>query len=477
MIEKVRKYIEQYQMINRGDTIILGISGGADSVCLLFVLLELCEEYELNLMGVHVNHNLRGDEALRDQEFVETICKEHQVPCEVISVDVRREAQKRKRSLEEAGREVRQEAFAEIMENNNLTGNVKIATAHHGNDNAETLLMNLARGTGISGLVGIAPVCDNRIRPLLCVQRTEIELYLREKGQSFCIDHTNLENIYTRNILRNMVIPQLEELVNAQTVVHMNQTMEEMGKIESYLQEDVNRTWESCVQCNSEKTRMILYGEMLEKKNEIIQERVIKRAIEEVAGSRRNIGRVHVAHVLQLFGRQVGRVVHLPYGVEGKRTYEGVEIYQVTNVTENEKSLENIYESGMKLVIPGKTYLSDGSVVKTRILDGNVMDKKQENTYTKYFDYDIMTGVPYIRTRNIGDYIVVNQSGNKQALKKYYINNKVPEELRDRIPLVTLDNEVLWVMGYRRSSRYETNENTNKVLEVKYDGGNHGRIN
>ncbi len=461
MVEKVIRYIEKHKMIENGDTIVLGISGGADSVCLFLVLLELRKRYNLKILAVHVNHNLRGDEALRDQKYVEDICKNYQVPCTVVSVDVKEEARKRKRSVEEAGREVRKEAMEKGV-------GYKIATAHHSNDNAETMLINLARGTGIGGLTGIMPVQGQRIRPLLCVTREEIEAYLKEHNQSYCTDSTNAENIYTRNSIRNQVIPKLEEEVNQQTVLHMNQAMEELQKIEDYLQMQLLQSWEACAIVYEEQQRIVISQEALRKQVEIIQERVMKKALEKMAGCQRDIGRVHVSQLLELLEKQVGREIHLPYHLVGKRVYEGIEIRKVE---------ENVGLIGMKMVIPGKTYLSDGTTIETRVLYKDEMDEIQEKPFTKYFEYDIITEVPCIRTRDIGDYIVINGNGNRQTIKKYYVNNKVSEQLRDRIPLITIGEEVLWIVGYRRSSNYVADQNTKRVLEITYNGGNYVREN
>ncbi len=474
---QVREYIKKHNMLEKGDTIVLGISGGGDSICLLFVLLELKEEYDLELVGVHINHNLRGIEAIEDQRYVEYICKEQQVECIVVSEDIQKEAKLRGRSLEEAGREVRQEVFKRVAEqireealNKGVRRSVKIATAHHGNDNAETLLMNLVRGSGIVGLGGIAPVRGERIRPLLGIQRSEIESYLQEAKLEYCTDSTNAHNIYTRNVIRNEIIPKFEECVNSQSVAHMNQAIEELKKIEMYLEKQVEEAWASCVSIQVDYESTILYKEEIEKQELILKERIVKKSIEQVAGYQRDIMRVHIEQVLKLFEKQVGKEIHLPYQLVARRIYEGVEICRVKEET-------NLFTEGMKITIPGKTYLGDGSVVETEIITGVDIEEMLETPYTKYFECDIMTNVLCLRTRNVGDYIVINSQGNKQKLKKFYIANKIPLNQRDQIPLVTIGEEVLWVVGHRRSYSYKVKENTKKVLKIQYDGGNHGRDN
>ncbi|MFI3209192.1 MAG: tRNA lysidine(34) synthetase TilS [Eubacteriales bacterium] len=466
MLEKVKKYIESNQIITKGDSIIVGISGGADSVCLFFVLLELRESYNLKLYPVHVNHNLRGEDAKADQAYVEKLCQGAGISCVVVDADVKVEAIRRGRSLEETGRDIRQEAFAreamKIQEQRKmdgvLEGNVKIATAHHMNDNVETMLMNLVRGTGISGLTGIAPTRDDRIRPLLCVGREEIEKYLEEKNTSYCIDKTNHENIYIRNVIRNRVIPILEDGVNERAVPHMQAAIDELTKIETYLKEQVDQAFASCVSmtnddCELNKREMSPYPL-------ILQERVIKRALEEVAKQQRDISRIHIEQVVELLDKQVGREVHLPYGLIGKRTYDGIQIRKGESKNQQNRNNPRII---------------------TRVLDicefRRNYQEMQEDPYTKYFDYDIISDVPRLRTRQVGDQIVINGNGNKQKLKKYYITNKIPQDLREEIPVVAVGNEILWVVGYRTSNGYEITEKTKQILEIQYDGGNHGRNN
>ncbi len=187
-MEKVRAYIEKYHMVGTEDHIIAGISGGADSVCLFFVLLELCPGLGVPFTAVHVNHGLRGAAADRDEAFVRELCGKYAVPLEVFRVDLESISKKRKQSLEECGRNIRREAFELVCAK---CGGTKIALAHHQNDNAETLLWNLARGTGLAGLCGIRPVNGRYIRPLLCLNRREIEGFLEQRGGRLCTDETN----------------------------------------------------------------------------------------------------------------------------------------------------------------------------------------------------------------------------------------------------------------------------------------------
>ena len=232
-MEKVRAYMEKQHMISAEDHIIAGISGGADSVCLFFVLLDLRDRMGIPFTAVHVNHGLRGEAADRDEEFVRELCGQYGIPLEVFRVDLESISKKRKQSLEECGRNIRRDAFEQVCAK---YGGTKIALAHHQNDNAETLLWNLARGTGLAGMGGIRPVNGRYIRPLLCLDRNEIEDLLRQREQGYCTDDTNSDTEYTRNKLRHLVIPVLEKEVNFQAVRHMNEVMEQLREVRDYME-------------------------------------------------------------------------------------------------------------------------------------------------------------------------------------------------------------------------------------------------
>jgi tRNA(Ile)-lysidine synthase len=216
MHERVRAYIAQNHLIEPEDHIIIGISGGADSVCLLFILLELQKTLPFTMEAVHVNHLLRED-AAEDALFVGELCRKQGVKLRFFSVKVADLAKERGLSIEEAGRECRYECFQEAASAHRKT---KIAVAHHQNDCAETVLFNLFRGSGLKGLAGIRPVRDNIIRPLLCCERREIEEYLASRGLSYRSDPSNEEGVFTRNRIRHQLLPLAQE-INTAAIKHI----------------------------------------------------------------------------------------------------------------------------------------------------------------------------------------------------------------------------------------------------------------
>ena len=447
MYQKAKAYVKKWHMLQKEDSVIAGISGGADSVCLLFMLLKLQKELGFALMAVHVNHGIRGAEAERDEAYVKRLCRQWNVRLKVYRENVPAYAKEHGMTEEEAGRDIRRTCFCKVLKE---WGGTKIALAHHENDNVETLLWNLCRGTGIRGLGGIAPVNDVWIRPLLCVKRREIESYLKKRGISYCTDTTNADRRYMRNRIRMDVIPYLEDCVNTESVSHMGKTMERMYELEQYILEEVGQYKESCT--GWKNGRRIIRQTEYTKIPKALRDNVLHEILCETAGRRKDIEEVHVQMLRDLFTKQVGKRIDLPYGVTAIRTYEGVRF---------EKN------------IPEASYAGDeNELFSIRVFDrepGNVTFP--EKIYTKWFDYDIIKNTVKIRHRIAGDSIVINRYGGRKKLKQYFTDQKVPQEDRDKIWIAADGDEVLWIVGYRQSQKYQITEKTTKILEIQYYGG------
>ena len=478
-MKRIEKFIQKYHMLTCGDKVIAGVSGGADSVCLFLMLLELREKIGFDLIAVHVHHGLRGEAADQDQRFVEALCEQHRIPLEIFRVNLESIAKKRKQSLEEAGRMVRREAFDSVCQK---YGGNKIALAHHQNDNAETLLWNLSRGTGLDGLGGIRPVNGKFIRPLLCMNRKEIEEYLSKRKQSYCIDETNAGTDYTRNKLRHLVLPILEEQVNSAAVRHMNETMEQIWELQEYMQEQVEAAYQECVQEHSDKACWIqIQQNSFETFPELIKKMVIRKGMEQVGGKKRDLSHKHVDVMMELMNKQVGRTLDLPYEMHAKRNYEGIRLEKRrTYSSGEEKKAEIMQECMSELNIPGEIILADRNLkVRCKILEKpknlSIKDIPQK-IYTKWFDYDIIKSSLYIRTRQAGDNIVIDEKGHQKKLKSWFVDEKIPKEVRDSQLLLAENNDILWVLGHRMSQAYQVKQSTKWILQIevetyKSDGG------
>ena len=471
---KVKEFINKYEMVNSQDKIVIGVSGGADSVCLLFALKNLMKELIFTLVVAHVNHGLRGEEACRDERFVKGLSEELDLPCYTTRVDVGGVARKEKLSIEEAGRILRREFFQKVKEK---TGSNKIALAHHINDNVETLLMNLARGSGLRGVAGMKPVNGEYIRPLLCLTRNEIEEELKEKGISFCIDETNKDNAFMRNRIRNVTIPDLEKL-NPKAVLHMDETMNHLREVEEFIDERVMEELSKVV--DRQDTEVTIRCEITTFPT-VIQKGIIKKIIEEISQQSQNIGGIHMKQIQELFSKQVGRSLDLPYGLVVSRDYVGVTIHKkdkrriseeekVSKVDEKTPEVSNDAPEKVAINIPGITKIPAFNLtIECRFIsdEEKISYQPSHSLYTKSIDYDIMKSGLSLRAREPGDMITVDKKGSRQKLKSYFINEKVPSKKRENIPLLVEDKEVVWIIGYRMNMKYQLGPNTKTILEVK----------
>lgn len=439
-------------MLGAEDKVIAGVSGGADSICLLFMLLKLREETGFGLDAVHIHHGLRGETADRDEAYVREVCEREGVELFVYHEDVGRYAREHALTVEEAGRDVRRARFLEVLDRQ---GGTRIALAHHMNDNAETVLWNLCRGTGLRGAGGISPKNGVWIRPLLCVERSEIESYLENRGISYCTDETNLEDGYTRNRIRNYALPFLEENINERSVSHIAGFAEKLRSVGEYIEAETSRYAKQCKK-EGKRHALMIVKEQYEKVPEALKSGVILSLICEAAGRRKDIGEIHVKAVQQLMENQPGRKASLPYGLEAAREYEGVCVRQEMCAEDTD--------------IPGKE--DENPVFQMRIFEKNMESVTfSQKNYTKWFDYDIISNTVKIRHREPGDYIVIDKEGRRQKLKQYFINTKIPREERDSLWLAADGKEIMWIVGYRQSQAYQVTEHTRRILEITIYGG------
>ena len=476
MLREVQKKIEEFHMILPGDTILAGVSGGADSVCLLLVLLELQKQKDFVLEVVHVEHGIRGAESKADAVFVETLCKQFQVKYHIIEVDVPLFCEQTGLGVEEAARILRYQEFSRLA----AEKNGKIALAHHQEDNAETILFQLVRGSALTGLCGIQPVRKDRdgicyIRPLLFFHREEIEAYLKAKEVSWCVDGTNTELEYSRNFLRGKVLPELEK-INAQAVEHMNQTAAHLSEIRDYLDLETKNAWKALVTVGD---RLELDAKGLSERHPVLQKEIAYQAIIYMAKQKKDITSTHVSDFLALCKGQSGKQISLPYGMIAWKSFETVYLTVAKeDVTINiEETVYEVSQEWLERLFQGKESetISFGEPVQQisfRIFKrtGELIEIPRK-TYTKCLDYDKIKSGFCIRTRRSGDYFISDTQGHRKKLKSYFIDEKIPVEERGRKWLLAQNNEVLWLIGGRISEHVKVSQKTRYILEITYDGG------
>lgn len=295
--------IKENNLINEGDKIVIGVSGGSDSITLLYLLNKYKEKFKIKLYVCHINHKIREDSTI-DEQYVENMCSKMNVPFYKKRVQVEQIAKENKMGTEEAGRIIRYEFFREIAKKENAN---KIAIAHNMNDNAETMLLNLIRGTGLSGLEGITPKENNIIRPLINSKKTDINNFCKENNIEYKIDSTNKQNIYRRNIIRNEVIPKLEE-INPNIVETLSRTSKIIKQNNTFIKETTKSEYKKITHIisNEEKTHIEINLKEFNLLSENIKQNLILKAIEEIQGNTKNIEKANIDEVIQIAKRNVG---------------------------------------------------------------------------------------------------------------------------------------------------------------------------
>ena len=460
MITRVEEYIRNHELIQKGDKVVIGISGGADSICLFQMLFSLKDKWDLTLIPVHINHNLR-ETAIRDESFVREFCKQRGYQVQVFSKEIEDYAKEKKLSLEEAGREYRYQVFRETVRKEQAD---KIAVAHHENDVAETFLFHSLRGSSIQGLGAIQPKNQEIIRPLLCLTKKEIETYLKQNQLEWMEDETNRDNHYSRNKLRNQVIPLLEEM-NPKAVQHIADCASDLREINEYIKSEAKKAFKLCVKESGEG--LLLLEEPFFLFPDVIKREVIKLIYENFVKSLKNIGRIHYDMVLDTFSYQTGGKRELP----GKMTWvrEPLGIY-FTKAGNTPRKMSKVWLE----VEESKPLRLDFNGIQVKIeLKKNKNEEILKKTYTKMFDYDKIVGKLCVRSFEDGDFFILNATGNKKSLRRYFIDEKIPGKDRAMIPLLAEGSHILWVIGKRISEYYKVSKDTKRILQVEIFGLEH----
>lgn len=463
-IDKVKKYIEQYNMIQKEDSVIVGVSGGADSVCLYKILCELKKCMQLNIVVVHIHHGIRGEEADRDMNFVKEMCAADQNECVIYKYDVPAYAKENSLSEEEAGRILRYETFNKVADD--LKMSAKIAVAHNLNDSGETFIHNLCRGSGLKGLTGISAKQGMIIRPLLCFKRAEIENYLLENNIPFINDSTNFLEEYTRNKIRLRVLPYLQQNINNGSIEHICEAAEEINEAEEYLQAVTSKMYEKIVYEHNNCIYIKKKG--LRDADVFIRKRIVRMAVYEYAKKLKDITRQHIMDILELLDKQTGKYVMLPYDILVYSEYDNIVLKKKVNSDKIENSKTEINKSGIYCL---EEYSFEVEILEVENANINIKFlenslKSEQKMYTKCFDYDKIDFVVQLRFRESGDYIVVNSLGDRKKLKSYFVDEKIPGDERGKIPLFADGLHIMWIVGHRISEKYKITSDTKRILKI-----------
>jgi tRNA(Ile)-lysidine synthase len=452
MLKKVIKHLDEHRLIKSGDRIIAAVSGGPDSMALLHILKNLSSARGFELVAAHLNHGLR-EEADAEAEFVGRYCIQWGIPYYCRKVDVAALSKMEKKSLEDAGRTARYQYFNELADKLNAD---RIATAHHGDDVAETVLMHLLRGSGIKGLRGILPANQRIIRPLLPVNKTEILAYLQEQHIEYCLDSSNDDPAYLRNRIRRQLLPYLQENYNPRIVESLQQLALLMKDENEALEEESARLWDKIIVEQKPDLiaidSQIFFGLPL-----AYQRRLILRILAELAGE----GGWELEDVQKIIRAREktgsSRILQLKKNIRVIKTYDKM-VFN-TNLTK-------ISPFCYRVLVPGEI-----NIVETGERYGFMTVKKDDYTPRRgetYLDYDRLPPDLYIRSRREGDVFRPSGLNGSQKIKDFFINLKIPYMERDKIPLLaSAGNQIFAVVGWRISAECAVGQETRTLLLVK----------
>lgn len=303
---KVENTINKYKLLEKNEKIVIGVSGGPDSMTLLTILLKLKEKYNLSLIVAHINHQIR-ENAIKDEEYVKEFCQKNNIEIYIKRANVIEKSQKEKKGLEETGREVRYNFFEEVLKKTNAN---KIAIAHNLNDNCETIIMNQLRGTGLSGLKGIEPKRGKYIRPLIEIDRKEIEEYCEKNKINPRHDESNDDNTYTRNKIRNIVIPYIKKEFNPNIVNSMNRMAQIVKENEEFLDKEVKKAYNDII--IKEENEIIYDLKEFNDKDIVIQKRLILLGIKKIFGDTKGIEKINLEDIIKLCNNNIGNKYLMP---------------------------------------------------------------------------------------------------------------------------------------------------------------------
>lgn len=465
VLSEVKSLIEKHEMIASGDNVLVAVSGGADSVCLLSVLYALKDSLEITVCAAHLNHMIRGEEAERDEKFVKDLCASLGIRCFLKKTDVPELSKQEGISLEEAGRCARYDFFAELKEKENIT---KIATAHNMQDRAETVLMRIIRGTGLDGLYGISYKReDGVIRPLLDTKREDIEAYLDEIGRYYCEDSTNSCNDYTRNKIRNELIPYLKENFNPRILETLVRFSSAASEDAEFLKNYAQRLSERINSPLPSHKPYALHIETLKILENSIKARLVKIMAKKAAGYDLKLEYKHILSVLEMLDKSTGAAVSLPDGIRVKTEY-GWLVFENTKeiLKENQNKIED--EDLFIRVHPMESYYIENlsAEIAFSLVDPTIYKKRPNE---QLLDFEKLEGKPLLlRTREKGDRMACFEDGREKKLKNIFIDSKIPKDSRGKIPLLCADGEIAAIVGLRVSEIYKINKNTRKALKIEY---------
>ncbi len=457
MIKKVQQTIEKYNLLKKGESVVVALSGGPDSTALLTVLFTIAQKMNLKLIVAHFNHRLRGREADADEKFSRDLAQK--MDLHFFSGSMDKKSKKKGISPEDFYRRQRYDFLDKVAKDN---GAQKIAIGHNMNDQAETVLLNLLRGSGLEGLKGFLPKRDGKIvRPLVEISRQEIISFLEAAGISYRVDKTNKDDVHLRNKIRMQLIPYLKENYNSKIEENLAQMAAILRNEDEFIKGYTAKMLQSPAIQKGE-TCVLLKVNLVKKMPVAIRWRLFKTILEDLSPENNGISFAHVVSLDDLMKKSAsGRKVVLPMKLEARREYDDL-------ILEKQKTSSGPVIFKRALVIPGSTYIKEKNlVVKSRIIKKRNIDFGNRDVI--YLDLDKLHLPVTVRNRREGDWFQPLGMTGRQKLKKYFIDHKILPSRRDEILLFVDKLSVICIETMHLNERVKISPQTNNVLKLEIE--------
>lgn len=473
-LKKVKNTIHTYKMMQSQDSILIAVSGGPDSVALLHALHHLSSHFALKLGVAHVNHQLRAEDAEIDEEFVRSLARQMDMLFYLKKCDVHQYAKENRLSLEDAARKVRYDFFFHTMQKNSYS---RIATAHHLEDNAELILMNLIRGSGKSGISGIPPIRQKIIiRPLIQISRNEILTFLSENRLPYRLDQTNQDIRFTRNRIRHCLIPELQSGYNPKIIEALNRMSAILQPEEEWIDNMVDQETSRLIVSSKNQSIQISISGFIEKPIPL-QRRITRKIIQKVKGDLYKITLKHIDEILLLISKAMDNSqLHLPDNLlikisgnhvcwtirervarppkfDSKRSDCLAFLYTISSLDDSPKTIM-IHEAGVKIQFS----------ILSRM---TVSELEQQHKNVALMDMNQLRFPLTIRNYIPGDRFTPLGMTGSQKISRYFINHKVPRKNRMGNPLLLSENRIIWLAGYQIDDSMKITPETNTILKTE----------
>lgn len=455
----VKETIEREKLLEQNDKVLVAFSGGPDSLCLLDILLRLAPSYNLTIYAAHLNHMIRGYDAQMDAMFCYDFCEKNGVKFFLKVIDVPKLAKQTGMSMENCARQQRYSLFYDIK---NELGINKIAVAHNLDDQAETVLLKLFRGSGLQGLSGMDYIRDGVIiRPLLDVYKQEIVDYCKKNFLTPRLDYTNKQAEYTRNKVRLNLIPEIEKNFTSNIKQILSRTANNIRQDYEFIDEQAQKKYED-IRTQKKQDLVSLNINLLSNENPAIRNRVIRCAINDVLGNLTDISSVHISDISDLIEKKSGKMLNLPQNL---KVYTFSERLIFTTREINNEQITYRY----KIEPEGYTFIDEIKMgVRTSIMDKKDSLNLPTSQFAKVFDYDKIKGDIILRNREAGDkYKPIGLKGTKKV-KDILIEKKVLPQDKYKYPVLCDENGIMWLYDYRIDENYKIDENTKKVIRIQF---------